>query len=96
MSASRYRIVLHREAAREMNALPKKLRVRIAEIIDGLAEDPRPASAAALKGRKGAYRIRIGDHRLIYEVRATEIAVYIVGVAHAREVDLRLLRHRSE
>ena len=96
MSARRYRIVLHREAAREVKALPKKLRLRIREIVDGLAEDPRPAAAVALKGRKGAYRIRVGDHRLLYEVHATEIVVYVIGVAHRREVYLRLLRRRSE
>ena len=47
------------------------------------------------KGRKGAYRIRVADYRLLYEVHATEIVVYVIGVAHRREVYLRLLRRRS-
>jgi mRNA interferase RelE/StbE len=96
MSAGPYRIVLHREALRELAALPKKIRVQISGIIDGLADDPRPVAAAALKGRKGAFRIRVGDYRLLYEVHATEIVVYVIGVAHRREVYARLLRRRSE
>jgi len=94
MSAGSYRIVLHREAAREIQALPKKLRSHAGEVINGLSDDPRPPEAVALKGRKGAYRIRIDDYRLLYEVHATEIVVYVIGVAHRREVYLRLLRRR--
>lgn len=96
MSAKPYRIILHREAAREIQDLPKKIRGQIATIIDGLVDDPRPPSAVALKGRKGAYRIRLAEYRLLYEVHATEIVVYVIGVAHRREVYARLLRRRSE
>ena len=95
MSAKLYRIVLHREAAAEIKALPKKVKLQVRQTIDGLVHDPRPSSAVALKGRKGAYRIRIADYRLLYEVHATEIVVYVIGVAHRREVYLRLLRRRS-
>jgi mRNA interferase RelE/StbE len=94
MSAGSYRVVLHREAAREIQALSKKLRSRVGEIIDALSDEPRPPEAVALKGRKGAYRIRIGDYRLLYEVHATEIVIYVIGVAHRREVYLRLLRRK--
>ena len=95
MSAKRYRLVLHREAASEIKALPKKVRLQVADIIDTLASEPRPPTAVALKGRKGAYRIRVADYRLVYEVHATEIVVYVIGVAHRREVYLKLLRRRG-
>lgn len=94
MSATTYRIVLHRDAHREIAALPKKLRSQVRDVIDGLQSDPRPPSAIPLKGRKGAYRIRIADYRILYEVHATEIIVYVIGVAHRREVYVRLLRRR--
>lgn len=94
MSATTYRIVLHRQAHREILALPKKTRALVRDVIDGLQDDPRPVGAVALKGRKGAYRIRVGDYRILYEVHVTEIVVYVVGVAHRREVYVRLLRRR--
>jgi len=95
MSAKTYRLVLHHEAAREIKKLPKKIRSQVRDILDGLAEDPRPPAAVALKGRKGAYRIRVADYRVLYEVHATEIVVYVIGVARRREVYLRLLRRRA-
>jgi mRNA interferase RelE/StbE len=94
MSGTTYRVVLHREALAEIAALRKKLRVEMKQIIDGLAHDPRPPGAERLKGRKNAFRIRAGEYRLLYEVHVTEIVVYVIGVAHRREVYLRLLRRR--
>ena len=94
MSAKSYRLVLHRDAVREIRALPKKIRSQVREVLDGLAADPRPPGAVQLKGRKGAYRLRIGDYRLLYEVHATEIVVYVIGIAHRREVYVRLVRRR--
>ena len=94
MSATTYSIVLHREAHREILALPKKMRAQVREVIDGLQRDSRPVGAVPLKGRKGAYRIRVGDYRVLYEVHATEIIVYVIGAAHRRELYVRLLRRR--
>jgi mRNA-degrading endonuclease RelE of RelBE toxin-antitoxin system len=65
MSATTYSIVLHREAHREILALPKKMRAQVRDVIDGLQRDSRPAGAVPLKGRKGAYRIRGGDYRVL-------------------------------
>ena len=94
MSATTYRVVLHREAHREIKALPKKVRAQVVDLIDGLRTEPRPPGASQLKGRKGAYRVRVGNYRILYEVHATEIVVYVIGVAHRREVYVRLLRRR--
>jgi mRNA interferase RelE/StbE len=94
MFGTRYRTVLHKAAVSEIRALPPSIKQRVKEVIDGLAEIPVPQGAARLKGRTNAYRIRFGDYRLIYEVHATEIVVYVVGVAHRKEVYKRLLRRR--
>jgi mRNA interferase RelE/StbE len=94
MSATSHKLVLHREAHREIMALPKKVRAQVVEVIDGLQTEPRPPGASQLKGRKQAYRIRVGDYRILYEIHATEIVVYVIGVAHRREVYVRLLRRR--
>ena len=65
--------------------------------LGNLAHDDR--ERATIKDRiwlaPGAYRIRIADYRLLYEVHATEIVVYVIGAADRREVYLRLLRRRN-
>ncbi|MXW69079.1 MAG: type II toxin-antitoxin system RelE/ParE family toxin, partial [Acidimicrobiia bacterium] len=58
---------------------------RIVNAIDRLAENPYLGSA--LKGDlKGLRRLRIGDHRVLYEVRDDELIVLIIRFAHRRNV----------
>ncbi len=94
MSETLYRVVLHRDAVAEIAELPAASKERVKQAIELLRTDPRPAAATKLRGRPNAYRIRFGDYRLLYEVHATEVVVYVVGVAHRREVYKRLLRRR--
>ena len=89
-----YRVVLHRKAVAEVNELPASIKSRVKAAIDALAHDPRPPEATKLKGQASAYRLRFGDYRLLYEVHVTEVVVYVIGVAHRKEVYLRLLRRR--
>jgi len=62
--------------------------------IDGLAANPVPVGATRLRGRENAFRIRIGAYRIVYEVHVTEVVVFVVGIAHRREVYRRLLTRR--
>ena len=94
MSETSYRIVLHREAVREIRRLPGDVKSRIKDAVDGLAAAPVPPGARRIRGRVGAYRLRVGDYRVVYEVHATEIVVYVVGVGHRRDVYRRILRRR--
>ena len=94
MPKKKYRIILHQAALSELKALPKKIKKRAKEVISGLADQPVPPVATRLRGRRNAYRIRISDYRILYEVHATEIVVYVMGVAHRKEVYKRLLRRR--
>ena len=94
MSAQKFEIVLHKAAAAEIHALPAKERALVRRTIDDLVENPVPVGAMRLRGRENAYRIRLGNYRILYEVHAIEIVIYVFGVAHRKEVYLRLLRRR--
>jgi mRNA interferase RelE/StbE len=90
----RYTLVLHRDAVGEIGRLPARVKERVKQAIDSLEKVPVPRRASRLKGRANAYRIRIADYRILYEVHATEIVVYVIGVAHRKEAYKRLLRRR--
>jgi mRNA interferase RelE/StbE len=51
-----------------------------------LADDPRPASATALKGHRPWLRIRAGDYRLIYAVDDTAHVVTVAVIGHRRDM----------
>ncbi len=66
----------------------KRLRGRIVRALQGLETDPRPAGVKRLVGQEGFLRIRVGDWRIIYEVR--EVVVLVVRIGPRGEVYERL------
>jgi mRNA interferase RelE/StbE len=86
MATSRYRIEFSYRAAKAYRVLPEEMRRRIEPKIDALAENPRPHGARKIEGQETAFRLRVGDYRIVYEVhdRASIVTVMIVG--HRREV----------
>ena len=58
---------------------------RILSRIELLAENPRPPGAIKLTGQD-AYRIRIGDYRVIYAIADKQLVVLVVDVGHRWDV----------
>ncbi len=73
-------------AARQLRKLDRPVRARLIVAIEGLADDPRPAGATKLVGEETAWRIRVGDHRVIYDVLDEALVVTVVRAGHRREV----------
>lgn len=76
-------------AARQLAALPRNRLERIDEEILELAENPRPHGAKRLE--RNLWRIRVGNHRVVYSVHDGDRTVLVVAIADRKEV-YRLLR----
>ena len=74
-------------AEKEFRKLDAAVQKRIAAAIRGLRADPRPSGVTKLSGHTHAYRIRIGDHRVIYEVFDDRLLVEIVRVRNRKDAD---------
>ena len=81
-----YSVVFVRSARRELETLPEELGERILSKIRLLAETPRPPGAKKLKGESDLWRIRVGDHRVLYEVHDDIETVEISYIRHRRDV----------
>ena len=87
----RYAIRIKESAARELQRIGRSDRERLIAAIDRLAENPFAGSA--LKGElRGLRRIRVGDYRLLYEVRERDLVVLVLRAAHRREAYRRRAR----
>ncbi len=58
---------------------------RVVAAIRALAEQPRPSGTRKLAGSEQAYRIRVGDYRVVYTVDDQERIVSVDRVRHRRE-----------
>ena len=80
-----YRIEFHPRARRELAKLPKMIAERIANAIDDLEFNPRPHGCKKLAGRD-AWRIRIGDYRVIYQIHDGRLFVLVVRIGHRSDI----------
>lgn len=88
MDEGRYQVSLQPTALRELATLPIAVQRRIGRAIDALAIDPRPRGSKQLVGRptERIWRIRVGDYRVLYDIRDAELIVLVIRIGHRREV----------
>lgn len=81
----KYQIVLRPAVGRDLDGLDRESFDRILSKINILKLDARPPGSKKLVGRDNEYRLRIGKHRVLYEIVEKEKIVRIFRILHRRE-----------
>ena len=81
-----YRVELVRRAARALRNLPADVQRRLDPSIQALGQNPHPPGCRKLSGEESFWRIRVGDYRVIYQIREDELRVLVFKVGHRREI----------
>ena len=82
-----YRIEIDRDTQKWLARLTdNKLRGRLVLAIEGLSLNPRPSGVKKLKGFEQRYRVRVGDYRIVYEVRDRILLVLVLDVGDRKEI----------
>jgi len=81
-----YQVEFTPAARRQFRKLPAEAQRRLAPVIDGLADNPRPAGSKKLVGPSDLWRVRAGDFRVIYTIQDERLIVQVVRVGNRREV----------
>ena len=80
-----YQVVIEKQAQKQLAKISPPDYTKIVAALKDLAADPRPYGYKKLKGRPG-YRIRVGDYRIIYQVKDNILTVFVLIIGHRREV----------
>ena len=80
-----FRIEWKKSTKKDLRKLPPDEVDRVLAAVDGLSDEPFPRGVEKLAGSECAYRIRIGDYRVVYEV-----------IAGAKLVEIQRVRHRKD
>ena len=80
-----YQVTLAHAVDKAVAKLPKNIRRRVDAAILLLASNPRPFGAIKMAGEE-AYRIRVGDYRIIYTIEDQQLLVLVIDVGHRRDV----------
>ena len=81
-----YRVDFTSAVSRQIRKLPKPARIRVLDAAAVLQNDPRLPGARNLVGEDTAWRIRVGEYRLIYDIIDRALTVTVVRVGHRRDV----------
>ena len=81
-----FRIEWKKSTRKDLRKLPPGITERIVEAVENLAENPFPHGVEKLSGSEHAYRIRLGDYRIVYEVVRESKLVEIQRVRHRKDV----------
>jgi mRNA interferase RelE/StbE len=81
-----YRVEILAAARRQLEKLARPPQGRVRQAVRALAADPRPPGAKLLSEQRTIWRIRVGDYRVLYEIRDEQLVVLVIRLGHRREV----------
>ena len=82
-----YKVIYSEAASKAIERLDKPIHERILKFVDKIETSINPRfSGKALKGSDKEWRYRVGDYRLICEIKDMELIVWMVRIGHRREV----------
>ncbi len=76
-------------AKRQLRKIDKTWQAAILDYLeDEIAplQDPRSRGKALVGDKRGLWRYRVGDYRILCEIRDTELVITAVTIGHRREV----------
>jgi len=88
-----YKVEISPAADRDLEKLKNRIRMqdfeRLRNAVRSLAEEPRPQGVRKIRGTEKAYRIRVGNYRVVYDVYDSDNLVLILQVACRTETTYR-------
>ncbi|MFM6977699.1 MAG: type II toxin-antitoxin system RelE family toxin [Micrococcales bacterium] len=85
MPTSNYSLRFEEQPEKDLAKLDQNTRLRIIRATYLLSQNPRPPKAKKIVGFN-YWRIRVGDYRVIYEIRGDELVILVIRIGHRRNV----------
>jgi mRNA interferase RelE/StbE len=80
-----YKILVLPSARKDLDVLEQKIFLQVSRKLNELAKNPRMYGCQKLTAEEG-YRLRSGDHRMIYRIDDAGKKVYIYRIKHRKDV----------
>ncbi len=83
---SNYQIEITKTAEKQLKSLPLEYKIKITKTIKLLALEPRPYGCKKLTGYENSYRIRVGNYRIIYDIKSKVLTILILKIGYRKDV----------
>ncbi len=82
-----YQVKLTKRAFKDLSALDRATQRRIDQRLLKLQTEPFSPDAEKLSGiKEDWFRVRVGDYRILYDVRSESLVVLVIRIGHRREI----------
>lgn len=84
-----YRLLIHKSVSKFLEKCPTKQRQDIKEKLDLLKQNPSNHSQLDIKilhSYKDLYRLRIGQYRLIYQIKENELIIFLFKAGNRGDI----------
>lgn len=80
-----YKVTIKKSALKSLQKIHEPQYSSIKNAILQLSENPRPFGYIKLTGRE-AYRIRVSDYRIIYEIFDSQLVADVIALGHRKDI----------
>ena len=80
-----YKILISKQAEKSLTKIPDPYYSSIKDRIRDLSLNPRPTGCKKLTNRD-AYRIRVSNYRIIYEISDTNLLIHVINIGHRKNI----------
>jgi mRNA interferase RelE/StbE len=81
-----YTVQFKPQALRQLEKLPRDIQKKLAGKIEALRDDPFPSGCKKMAAVPDAWRVRVGDYRIVYQVHQKVSLVLALTVGHRKDV----------
>ncbi|MBM3859441.1 MAG: type II toxin-antitoxin system RelE/ParE family toxin [Verrucomicrobia bacterium] len=81
-----FRVEWKKSTKKDLRKLPASVAARVVDEVESLGWNPFPQGVEKLTGSENAYRIRLGDYRVVYNVFREWKLVEVQRVRHRKDV----------
>ena len=82
---AKFTVIITKSVQKQLAKLPDNVVDKLEERMLQLEQNPKPDDCIKLKGRD-AYRIRVGNYRIIYDIQENILIITIIKVGHRKEI----------
>ena len=85
-----YKITWKNSARNELKKLSRKVVPKILKAVESLSTNPFPAGVRKISGSEYAYRIRVGDYRIVYNIISSILVIEVIRIGHRKNIYKKL------
>ncbi len=81
-----YQVNWRRSTKKDLRRISPPEVAKIVETVQTLSVEPRPLGCKKMVGSECAYRLRVGDYRILAMIEDEKVVITVVEVGHRKDI----------